>query len=49
MSFKSREKKRRARLAQTSSRREQRSKYAERHYLTTSAAPAVETTAASAW
>ncbi len=34
MSFKSREKKRRARLAQTSSQREQRSKYAGRHYLT---------------
>ena len=34
MGFRSREKKRRARLAQTSSRREQRSKYAERHYLT---------------
>ncbi len=34
MSFKSREKKRRARLAQASSQREQRSKYAGRHYLT---------------
>ncbi len=34
MSFKSREKKRRARLAQTSSQREQRSKYADRHSLT---------------
>jgi hypothetical protein len=34
MSFKSREKKRRGRLARSGSRREQRSKYADRHYLT---------------
>ena len=34
MSFKSREKKRRAKAAQSSSQREQRSRYAERHYLT---------------
>ena len=47
MGFKSRDKKRRARLAQSSSRREQRSKYADRHYLTIVSAPAVATTAAS--
>ena len=34
MSFKSRERKRRERIAQTSGSREQRSKYADRHYLT---------------
>ena len=47
MGFKSRDKKRRARLAQSSSRREQRSKYADRHYLTIVSPPAVATTAAS--
>lgn len=34
MSYKSREKKRRARIAQASGRREQRAKFADRHYLT---------------
>jgi hypothetical protein len=34
MSYKSREKKRRARIAQLSGRREQRAKFADRHYLT---------------
>jgi hypothetical protein len=34
MSFKSREKKRQARIAQANGQREQRSKYADRHYLT---------------
>jgi hypothetical protein len=34
MSFKSREKKRRTRIAQSGSRRGQRSRYADRHYLT---------------
>ena len=34
MSYRSRAKKRRARLGQETSRREQRSKYADRHYLT---------------
>ena len=34
MSFKSREKKRRARLAQANGQREQRAKYADRYYLT---------------
>jgi hypothetical protein len=34
MSFKSREKKRQARLAQSNGRREQRASYADRHYLT---------------
>jgi hypothetical protein len=34
MSFKSREKKRRARIAQANGQREQRAKYADRYYLT---------------
>ena len=34
MSFKSREKKRQARVGQASGQREQRSKYADRYYLT---------------
>jgi hypothetical protein len=34
MGYQHRERKRRGRLAQTSSRREQRSRYADRHYLT---------------
>ena len=34
MGYQHRERKRRARLAQSSSRREQRSKYPDRHYLT---------------
>jgi hypothetical protein len=34
MGYQHRERKRRARLAQSSSRKEQRSKYADRHYLT---------------
>ena len=40
MSYKSREKKRRARIAQSNGRREQSSKYADRHYLTVVSRPA---------
>jgi hypothetical protein len=40
MSYKSRERKRRARLAQTSGRQKQRAEYADRHYLTIVTRPA---------
>jgi hypothetical protein len=40
LSYKSREKKRRARIAQSKRRHEQRGRYAERHYLTIVSRPA---------
>jgi hypothetical protein len=40
MGYQHRERKRRARLAQSGSRRQQRSKYADRHYLTIVSRPA---------